>query len=59
MVGHGSNWSEVDSEKLVSPEALTAIVLARPGMREQIKRRINSKAELKLLMMQAQEEQTA
>lgn len=59
MVGHGSNWSEADSEKLVSPEALTAIVLARPGMREQIKRRINSKAELKLLMMQAQEEQTA
>jgi hypothetical protein len=52
MIGHGSNWSEVDSEKLVSPEALTAIVLARPGMREQIKRRINSKAELKLLMMQ-------
>lgn len=59
MVGHGSNWSEADSEKLVSPEALTAIVLARPGMREQIKRRINSKAELKLLMLQSQEEQTA
>jgi hypothetical protein len=59
MVGHGSNWSETDSEKLVSPEALTAIVLARPGMREQIKRRVNSKAELKLLMMQNQEEQTS
>lgn len=52
MIGHGTNWSEEESRKLVSPEALTAVVLARPGMREQIKRRINSRAELKLLMMQ-------
>ncbi len=59
MIGHGANWPEEDSRKLVSPEALTAIVLARPGMREQIKRRINSRAELRLLMMQTQEEQTA
>jgi hypothetical protein len=59
MIGHGSNWPEEDSRKLVSPEALTAIVLARPGMREQIKRRINGKAELRLLMLQNPEEQTA
>jgi hypothetical protein len=59
MIGHGSNWPEEEARKLVSPEALTAIVLARPGMREQIKRRVNSKAELRLLMMQNQSEVTA
>lgn len=59
MIGHGENWPEEESRKLVSPEALTAIVLARPGMREQIKRRINASAELKLLMMQQTEDETA
>jgi hypothetical protein len=52
MVGHGADWPQEEARKLVSPEALTAVVLARPGMREQIKRRINSKAELRLLAMQ-------
>lgn len=59
MIGHGENWPEEESRKLVSPEALTAIVLARPGMREQIKRRLNASAELRLLMMQQTEGQTA
>jgi len=56
MIGHGTNWSEEEARKLVSPEALTAIVLARPGMREQIKRRVQGRAELRLLMMQNAEE---
>ncbi|MBV8367532.1 MAG: hypothetical protein JO036_01160 [Candidatus Eremiobacteraeota bacterium] len=60
MVGHGKLWTEDDAEKLVSPEALTAIVLARPGMREQIKRRVNSDQRLRRLMMrQERDEQLA
>ncbi len=57
MVGHGKLWTEDDAEKLVSPESLTAIVLARPGMREQIKRRVNSDQRLRLLTMRQEREE--
>jgi hypothetical protein len=53
-LGHGADWSEEDARKLVEPEALTTVALARPGMRAEIKRRINSDQRLRLLMMEAE-----
>jgi hypothetical protein len=40
--GHGANWSQEEAKRLVDPDSLTASVLARPGLREQIKRRVNA-----------------
>lgn len=54
-LGHGAEWSEAEAQKLVEPEALTAVALARPGMRAEIKRRINSDQRLRLLMMDQQD----